>query len=585
MATNSPWLSHYEPGVAATLNIPDIPLHQILVDSANKFPNHTALRLLLKYLPLGMTIHSKFTYRELNDATDRFAAALQALGVKQGDRVALMLPNTPQHVIAYFGTLKAGAVVVNTNPTYTPRELQHQLEDSGANTIVLLSGLYNRLAQIREHTNIQHVIITDVCDTLGWPFKSMVAKQLRASNLMTDVPAAPDIHHFHELLAQATGPVAPVPYAPDDVILFQYSGGTTGVPKAAMLTQRNLVSNVYQMRAWFAKTDVGKEKVLGALPFFHVYGMAVGMLFSIISASELIIIPDPRNTDHILQIIDRERVSVYPGVPTMYMAIINHPKVQEYNLRSVKSCLSGGSALPIEVANKFQQITGGRLVEGWGLSECSPVATANPIFGESRIGSVGLPIPNTRVVIVSLEADAQGNYAVLEAGKEGEAVIYGPQVMKGYWNRPDETALTIDSTGGLHTGDIAKMDEDGYFYIVDRKKDLIIASGYNIVPREVEEVLFMYPKIQEACVAGIPDPRRGETVKAYIILKQGETATVEEIRDFCKQNLAPYKVPTLVEFRKELPKTQVGKVLRRMLVQEELAKQAQAKAAETTPAA
>ncbi|MFN3980921.1 MAG: AMP-binding protein, partial [Caldilinea sp.] len=313
-------------------------------------------------------------------------------------------------------------------------------------------------------------------------------------------------------------------------------------------------------------------KVMLALPAFHVYGMTVGMLFGVSVGAEIVVVPNPRDTNHILEILAKEHITLYPGVPAMYIAIINHPRVAEYNLRSIKACLSGGSALPVEVAQKFDELTGGNLVEGFGMSECSPVATANPILGKVKFGSIGLPIPSTEAAIVSLEPDESGHYKFLAVGEEGELVVRGPQVMKGYYNNPEETAKTIDADGWLHTGDIAKMDEEGYFYIVDRKKDLIIASGFNIVPREVEEVLFMHPKVMEAAVVGIPDPKRGETVKAYVVLKEGQTATAEGIREFCKEHLAPYKVPVYVEFRTELPKTQVGKVLRRLLVEEEKAK-------------
>ncbi len=531
--------------------------------------------MVLKYLPLGMAIQSHFSYRQLDEASNRFAAALHALGIRKGDRVAIMLPNIPQYVVAYFGMLKAGAIVVNTNPTYTPRELRHQLEDSGAKCIVMVSGLYDRLAQIREHTAVENVIIADVQDTLAWPFKSMVAKQLRARGAVADVPTAPDIHLFNDLLKQYPAQFPPVDVDMEDVALLQYTGGTTGTPKAAMLTHRNLASNAHQMIAWFTPLEHGKERFLGALPFFHVYGMTVSILAATLAASEIVMLPDPRDLNLVMQIMHNEKISIFPGVPAMYSAIINHPRVGDYDFPAVKACLSAGAALPVDVATRFEAITGGRLVEGYGLTESSPLACANPIMGYRKVGSIGVPISNTRLAIVSLEPDEDGNYRELGVGDEGEIVIYGPQVMPGYWNREDETALTIDNTGALHTGDIGKMDEEGYFYVVDRKKDLIIASGYNIVPREVEEVLFSYPKVMEAAVAGIPDPRRGETVKAYIVLRAGETATRDEIRAFCKQNLAPYKVPTLVEFRDELPKSQVGKVLRRLLVEEELAKMAQ----------
>lgn len=564
-----PWFAHYEQGVPHSLTLPEIPLQQLLADSAQRFPDQVAVRLLLKYLPLRMRIQSTLTYRQLEEATDRCAAALQGLGVRKGDRVALMLPNIPEQVIAYFGAIKAGAIVVNTNPTYTPRELLHQLKDSGAETIVLLSGLYERLAQIREQTAVKHILIADIPGSLRWPFRSLVARQVRASGIMKDVPPAPDCHDFNQLVNAASKHYTATPAAPDDVVLFQYTGGTTGTPKAAMLTHHNLVSNTLQMQAWFARAEAGKEKVLGALPCFHVYGMTVGMLFALSTGGELILTPDPRNLNLILAIIHNERVTIYPGVPAMYVAVINHPRVTEYNLRSIKACLSGGAALPVEVQRKFEAITGGSLVEGYGLTETSPVAVANPINGEGRAGSIGLPLPNTEVDIIALDPDENGHYRSLPVGEEGELLIRGPQVMKGYWNQPSETRSAVDAGGWLHTGDIAKIDEDGYLYIVDRKKELIIASGYNVVPREVEEVLFMHPAVKEAAVAGVPDEKRGETVKAFVVLKADQKATEAEIRDFCRENLAAYKVPRRVEFRSDLPKSQVGKVLRRLLVEEE----------------
>ena len=575
MSMNRPWFAHYDEGVPQEIDIPDIPLYQILDDAAKKYPKNIATRMVLKYLPLGLAIQSKLTYRELDETANRFANALISLGVQHGDRVAVMLPNTPQTVIAFFGTLKAGATVVNTNPIYTARELEHQLKDSGAETIVIMSGLYDTLAKIKDETNVKNVIVTDVSDSLSWPFKSMVEKTLRKAGQMKDVPEGSGIYHFYDLLKGQSATAPKIQPNPEDVALFQYTGGTTGVPKAAMLTQRNLVANSAQLVAWFPTLDIGKERTLFALPSFHVYGMTVGMLFTIYAGCELVIIPDPRNTTHVLDVIEHEKITLYPGVPAMYIGIINHPKVQDYNLRSIKACLSGGAALPVEVAMKFEELTGGKLVEGFGMTESSPVTHANPLIGEVRVGSIGLPIPNTDAHIVTLEPDDEGKYQILEEiGVEGELRVKGPQVMKGYWGRDDETAKTLTPDGWLHTGDIAKMDEDGYFYIVDRKKDLIIAGGYNIVPREVEEVLFMHPKVMEAAVVGVPDPKRGETVKAFIVLIAGEEATPDEIKTYCRENLAPYKIPRLVEFRDELPKSGVGKVLRRELVREEKEKYA-----------
>ncbi|MEX1021451.1 MAG: long-chain fatty acid--CoA ligase [Litorilinea sp.] len=575
-----PWLRHYEEGVPPTVDLPDELIFDFLNTAIQKFPDTVAVRLVLKYLPLGITIQSKLTYRELDDKVKRCAAAFHALGVKKGDRVAIMLPNVPQYIIAFHAALRLGAIVVNTNPTYTPRELRHQLEDSGAETIVMLSGLYSRLAEIRTHTAVRNVILTDVPDTLGWPFNKLVERQVRASGMMADVPAERSteratggstdagIHRLFALIANHAPTPPVVESVPDDVVVFQYTGGTTGVPRAAMLTHRSLAANARQMLAWFQTAEYGKEKMLGALPCFHVYGMTVGMLLSNALGSELVLVPDPRNTLHLLQTLQNERITLFPGVPALYNVLINFPGVAKFDLHTVKACLSGGSSLPDAVAKGFSALTGGRLVEGYGLTEASPLVTANPLFGQVRIGSIGLPVPNTRVEIVSLEPDENGEHQVLDVGQEGELIAYGPQVMKGYWQQPDETAETLNARGGLHTGDIARMDEDGYFFIVDRKKDVIIASGFSVIPREIEEVLFTHPKVLEAAVAGVHHPKRGETVKAFVVLKTDQTATVDEIRTFCRKYLAPYKVPTLVEFRTELPKTQVGKVLRRQLVAE-----------------
>jgi long-chain acyl-CoA synthetase len=575
MTASNLWLTHYEKGVPATIDVPGITIHQMLIDAAQKYPDKVAVRMPLKYLPLGITVQAKLTYRELNEQSNRFAAALAGLGVQKGDRVSIMLPNMPQHMIAFFGILKAGAIIVNTNPTYPPHELEPLMRNSGAVAIVTLSGLYDRVAEVQPKTAIKHVILADLPEMVGGLFRKTVAKQVRASGMMKDIAPKPGVYRMLELLAQSPARPPAITIDPvTDTAVFQFTGGTTGLPKAAELTHRNLVANTAQLLSWVPSLVPGHEKMLFALPAFHVYGMTVALLFAVRLGCEIVVVPDPRNTLQILEIIAREKITLYPGVPAMYIAIINHPKVAEFNLRAIKVCLSGGSALPVEVAQKFEEITGGKLVEGYGMTESSPVTTANPIFGRVKVGSIGVPLPTTEIAIVALEADESGKYKFLAQGEEGELVARGPQVMKGYFNNPEETAKTIDADGWLHTGDIAKMDAEGYFYIVDRKKDLIIASGYNIVPREVEEVLFTHPKVMEATVIGVPDPKRGECVKAFVVLKEGASATVEEIRDYCKEKLAPYKVPTYVEFRKELPKTQVGKVLRRLLVEEEKAKAA-----------
>ena len=580
MPVVSPWFAHYEVGVPHTVEVPDKLLQDILADSVRNFPDHRAVTLALKYLPLGLAIRSRMTYRELDAASDRFAAALQGLGIKKGDRVGIMLPNIPQVAVAFYGIVKAGAIAVNINPTYTPPELKHILGDSGARAVVLLSGLVARLESIRAEVAVEQVIVTDVPDTLGLPFRSLAARQVRAGGLMQGVTYGSGVHAFAALVQGAPARPQPVALSQEDVVLFQYTGGPTGVPKAAMLTHHNLVANCTQMAAWIRRIEVGKEKMLAALPTFHVYGMSVGLLLGITIAAEVVMVPDPRNTAHIIEVISKEKCSIYPGVPAMYIGILNHPKAKELDIRSIKICVSGGSALPVEVARQFDALTGGRLIEGFGMTESSPLAVGSPIYGESRAGSIGLPFPSTDAAVCALIPDEKGEYPLLGVGEEGELVIKGPQVMKGYWQMPDETAKTLDADGWLHTGDIAKMDADGYFYIVDRKKDLIIASGFNIVPREVEEVLFQHPKVLDATVVGIPDPKRGETVKAYVVLKEGQTCTDQEIRAFCKEQLAPYKVPASVEFRAELPKSQAGKVLRRLLVEEEKEKQARQTQAE-----
>ncbi len=573
MTQTYPWLAHYEPDVTPEITVPEHTVQQFLVNATARFPEQTAVRMVLRYLPLGLRVQAQLSYRTLHEQSDRFAAAMAQLGVRKGSRVAIMLPNIPQQVVAYFGVLKAGAIVVNTNPTYPPHELAPLLRSAEAETIVTLSGLYARVREVQPQTALQQIILTDVPDTIGWPFRSSVEKQVRASGMMASVPPQTGVHFFQQLLANA--PAAPPSVAINpatDTAVFQFTGGTSGLPKAAELTHRNLVANVTQTGAWVPSLQPGAEKFLLALPAFHVYGMTVGMLMCLSLGGELVQMPDPRNTLQILETIAHEKVTVYPGVPAMYIALINHPQTARYNLHSIRVCLSGGAALPAEVAQQFEAITGGKLVEGYGMSESSPLTAGNPVFGQTKIGSVGMPFPSTEIAIIALEPDEQGKYAHLGVEEAGELVVRGPQVMKGYYNNPEETRNAIDADGWLHTGDIAKMDAEGYFYIVDRKKDLIIASGYNIVPREVEEVLFMHPKVMEAAVVGVPDAKRGETVKAFVVLRAGETATGDEIRAFCKERLAPYKVPALVEFAKELPKTQVGKVLRRVLVEEEARK-------------
>ena len=562
-----PWLRFYDPATPYTLTYPDVTLDQLLDDAARDYPDRTAITFALKYALGGrLLIGGKLPYRRLREQVDRLATALASLGVRKGDRVAVMLPNSPQFVTAFFAAMRLGAIVVNTNPTYTPPEIQHQIADSGAETIVLLNLFLPRLRKVQpDLPGLKRVVVTTIDDPLRFPIRSLVRHAQRKEPDWVDVVPDATTYRYADLLAYPPAPPK-VERSTDEVALFQYTGGTTGVPKAAMLTHRNLVHNTFQASAWLPNTQRGEERMMCALPFFHVYGMTVCMNLSVALAAKMIIVPNPRPIENVMDVLQRERATLFPGVPAMYIGIINHPNVAQYDLTSVRACISGAAPLPMEVQETFGRITGGRLVEGYGLTETSPITHANPVFGLRKPGSIGIPLPDVEAKIVDLETGA-----ALAPGSDeaGELVVRGPMVMQGYWNRPEDTAGCLDADGWLHTGDIAKVDDDGYFYIVDRKKDMIIASGYKILPREVEEVLYAHPAVQEVAVAGVPDTYRGETVKAYIVLKAGAHATEEEIVAHCRASLAPYKVPKLIEFRAELPKTAIGKVLRRILVAEE----------------
>jgi long-chain acyl-CoA synthetase len=568
-----PWLSSYEQGVAPTLGYPDQTLSDLLAETVRAFGAQTATTFVLSYLLGGrLMVGGKLSYAQLSERVDRLATALAQLGVRKGDRVALMLPNSPHYVIAFFAAVRIGAVVVNVNPTYTSRELAHQLGDAGAETIVLLEQFWPRLQEARHETKIRRVIVAHLFDTLPLPARLLVRQKLRRAPEWVEVPAAPDVFFFSELLSRYPANPPAVPLSPDDVALFQYTGGTTGLPKAAMLTHRNLVSNVTQVNAWVADGRPGAEKIMAAIPFFHVYGMTTALLYGVRLGAEIVAVPNPRPIDGVMRAIAQERCTIFPGVPAMYIGIINHKDLKQYDLRSIRVCVSGSAPLPLQVQETFEALTGGRLVEGYGLSETSPLTHGNPVRGKRKVGSIGVPFPDTEAKIVDLETGASLPF---DGETRGELCVRGPQVMKGYWNRPEESAEALQPDGWLHTGDICTVDAEGYFYVVDRKKDMINASGFKVLPREVEEVLFSHPKVMEAVVAGIPNSERGDdTVKAYLVLKPGESATADEIRAFCKGQLAAYKVPREVEFRAELPKTTVGKVLRRQLVEEERAKPA-----------
>jgi long-chain acyl-CoA synthetase len=566
-----PWLKFYDSPIPEHIDYPPIPLHELLKRSADKFPDSIAM---IYGAPLGSRyMAKKITYKELNALVDRFAAGLQKLGVKKGDRVAIFLPNSPQYIIAFYGAARAGAVLEPCNPLYVARELEHQVKDSGAETLIALTAFYEKSVKpIRANTPLKRVIVTSVKEYFPGLLKTLftLAKEKKEGHFLS-IEGEKDTYWFQDVLASAPEKPQKVDIKPSDTLCLLYTGGTTGVPKGAELTNKNLLANAIQTNAWFKAQD-GKETVLTAIPLFHSYGMTTCMNMAMSSAGAMVLIPNPRDLHALMLAIKNFHPTCFPGVPTMYVAVNNFPEAETFGVNSIRACVSGAAGLPVEVQERFQKLTGGKLVEGYGLSEASPVTHANPIYGQNKIGTIGVPWPDTMAKIMDLET-GQKEMAV---GEVGELAIQGPQVMKGYWNRPDETAMVLRD-GWLYTGDMAKMDADGYFQIVDRKKDMIIAGGFNIYPRDVEEVLYEHPKIKEVVVAGIPDEYRGETVKAYVILKDGETATEEEIIEFCRSRMAKYKVPRAVEFRKELPKTMVGKILRRLLVEEEKKKLAEKK--------
>jgi len=549
-----PWVRFYDEHVPPTLSYPAVPLPRLLELAAQSFPERVAL------------IYSdrQLTYRELDGYCNRFATALLELGLRPGDRVALLLPNLPQFVIAYYGTLKMGGVVVPTNPLYVEREVQHQMADSGARAVVVLDRLLPLTKATREAAALEQVIVVPQEEVVGEEGLQLAQDERRETR---GKGAAVGRYSFNELLRLGAAEAPDLSVSPSDLALLQYTGGTTGVPKGAMLTHANLVCNTVQICRWLHRGPAGEGVVLGALPFFHVYGMTVAMNFALNLGASLVIMPR-FEVQEALRLISRYRPTIFPGVPTMYVAINNCPETPQHDLRSIEACLSGAAPLPAEVQRQFEAITGGRLVEGYGLTEAAPVTHCNPTYGQRRAGSIGVPLPDVDARIVDLEKGE----TELPIGQVGELVVRGPQVMRGYWNMPEETA-TVLRNGWLYTGDVARRDEDGYFYLVDRKKDVIIASGFNIYPREIDEVLYAHPKVREAVAVGIPDPYRGETVKVFVVLKSGEVATEEEIIGYCRQHLARYKVPTAVEFRSSLPKSMVGKVLRRALLEEERKRQ------------
>lgn len=544
-----PWLKHYEPEVPYTLAYPVQPLVRFLETAARRFPKNRAL----------IFYDRAVTYRELDEAVNRFANGLIALGVKKGDRVALLLPNSPQMVIAYYGALKAGAVVVSLNPLNNADELAHQLNDAGAETIVALSVFYPLVKIVRPGTPLKRVVITNIKEYFSPTRRAIfsIVREAREGHRI-DVTGESQTYAFQDLLARANGDAPNIDIVPDDLALVQYSTGTTDAPKGVMLTHANILANTVQVRHWLTDIDEGDERILGVLPFSHSYGMTTAMNLSILIAGTLILLPT-FSTREVLETIKKYRPTMFPGVPTMYVAVNNYPGVRRFGLKSIRACVSGAAPLPVEVQEAFEKLTRGKLVEGYGLTEASPVTHANPIYGQRKTGTIGVPLPDTEAKIVDMRTGED-----LPVGAIGELAVRGPQVMRGYWNRPNETAKVLRD-GWLFTGDIARMDEDGYFQIIDRKKDMILAGDFNVYPRDIEEVLYENPKVLEVAVAGVPPDGGDQIVKAYVVLRKGEMATPEEFMEFCRMRLADYAVPRLIEFRDQLPKTFVGKVFKRKL--------------------
>lgn len=549
-----PWFRFWPEGVRKHIDFPEVPLHSLLEEASKKFPEQTAIIYFDKAM----------SYRELNHLSDKFATALDGLGVRKGDKVAIFLPNIPQFIISYYGIAKIGAIETAISPLYKEREVEHQLNDSEAETIVVLDALYPTLEKVLAKTKVKRVIVTSLKEYMpaATAFLGSLLKKIPSHK----VERRSNTYFFRELQSKYEANPPKVDINPkEDLVALQYTGGTTGISKGAMLTHTNLVSNAMSCAEWLRGTT-GGETFLTVLPLFHIYGMTTGMNAPIYMAGKMVLLPrfEAISTFHSIQ---KHKVTVFCGAPTMYSMLLVHPNCERYDLKSVRFCISGSAPLPPEVQKQWMEVTGGVLVEGYGLTESSPVTHCNPLdrsMKTVKVGSIGLPWPSTDAKIMEAETGDRE----LTVGGTGELVVKGPQVMKGYWKMPEESANVLRD-GWLYTGDIGKMDEDGYFYITDRKKDLIKYKGYSVYPREIEDVIYEHPAVKLCAVIGKPDPVASEIPKAFIVLKEGKTATAEEIKQFVNSRVAPYKAVREIEFRAELPMTLVGKVLRRVLQEEE----------------
>ena len=549
-----PWEATYPDGIDWQAEIPVAPLTDILDQSVEAWPERPCLTFMGR----------SFTYKEVGDLVNRAARGFQNLGVTKGVRVGLFLPNSPYFIICYYAVLKAGGTVVNFNPLYAAREVERQVKDSGTSIMVTLqlTATYPKLAGLFENTGLEKVVVCPMGHILP-----LVARAFFTLFRRKEIAVVPEDgrHVSFDRLTRNKGDFTPVPVDPEsDIAVLQYTGGTTGLPKGAMLTHANVYANTIQTRMWAVNAQPGEEKFLGVLPLFHVFGMTGVMNVGLYLGAEIVLVPRFKLAE-VLQIIDRDKPTVFLGVPMIYAAINNFDELDKYDLSSLQDCISGGDALPVEVKVKFEQLTGCVLVEGYGLSETSPVCTINPFVGVNKPGSIGMPVPQTIIEIVSLDDPTQ----LLPPGKRGEICVKGPQVMAGYWNQPDETHAAFQG-GRLHTGDVGYMDDDGYVFLIDRIKDLILNAGFNVYPRMVEEAIHLHPAVEDAVVCGVPDKNRGEIVKAYVKLRAGEALNPGELKRFLKDQLAPYEQPRRIEFRDELPVTYIGKHNRRDLVAEEV---------------
>jgi long-chain acyl-CoA synthetase len=550
---DKPWLANYAPGVQSKVEYSNTSIPKFLELSANKYPGKTALNFQ----------GYKISFAKLLDMVDRFATFLDEKGVKKGDSVSILLPNTVPCVVAYYAILKIGAVVVMNNPLYTDVELEHQFNDSNSKLLITLDLLANRMIDLRPKTGIKDIIYSSIGDYLPFPKNILFPLVGKKKGLAADVKSADNLFKWKDILAKSEPNPPKVDVSFDDLAMYQYTGGTTGVSKGVMLTHSNISKQVQQISAWFPDFKPGEEIMLGALPFFHIFGLSTSMNYAIYRGWELILVPKPQ-PEALLEALKKFKPSFVPLVPTMYIGILSHPDIEKMDLSFIKGCFSGSAPLPLEVIKDFENKTGVVVSEGFGMTESCPVTHINPFGGKWKLGSIGLPIADTECKIVDLEKGDD----LVPPGEIGELCVKGPQVMKGYHNKPEATEETLRD-GWLYTGDIAKMDEEGYFFIVDRKKDMILSGGYNVYPRDIDEALYEHPNVQEACAIGVPHPSRGESIKVFVVMKEGKTATPEELIAYCSERLAKYKLPTDIEFREELPKTNVGKILRKDLRAEE----------------